>query len=184
MCITSVLHPHCWKVTTTSKDSNESQEIVFSIQGILCMKDLPPLVKRLVFVLCDILYSQQHVISRSNNPRFLRQGIQITGLNTPMFQKSIHGLFSIHALLGHEFPDGFLHEFEADKFMEYGCINLAKQYLTFCCDNPYSVSVPFPSAVDPNGCLTSMCTDSYFHGADNDVLYFHMLSPQSSERLK
>ena len=45
MYITSEAHPSCWKVTTIGKDSKESEELVFTIHGILSMKDLPPFMK-------------------------------------------------------------------------------------------------------------------------------------------
>jgi hypothetical protein len=45
--ITPVTHPHCWKITTSSSDNDEDEEVVFTIQGAITLKDLPPIVSNL-----------------------------------------------------------------------------------------------------------------------------------------
>jgi hypothetical protein len=42
-------------------------------------------------------------------------------------------------------------------------------------DDPLSVAMPFDHAINPKGTLASMIEDGYFHGADDKVLYYHLV---------
>ena len=39
---------HTWKVTTINKDTKDVEEMVFTIHGIICGKDLPPIMDQYV----------------------------------------------------------------------------------------------------------------------------------------
>jgi hypothetical protein len=37
-------NPHSWKIATASKDTKAFEEMVFTVHGIICGKDLPPVM--------------------------------------------------------------------------------------------------------------------------------------------
>lgn len=111
-------------------------------------------------------------LKRPRKPRFLRQGVQLTGFNTPIFQSYMTSLHEIHDLLSRQFPERSLEEFKPDNFITYSSLNFATRYFTSRHDDPHCIQVPFASAVDPKGILASMQNDNYIHAADNSVLYY------------
>jgi hypothetical protein len=42
---TEVNNPIPWRLTVTSDDGSETQEVVLRVQGILCEKELPPIAR-------------------------------------------------------------------------------------------------------------------------------------------
>jgi hypothetical protein len=40
-------HPHCWKIATSGSNNGEIEEVVFTIQGAIALKDLPPIISNL-----------------------------------------------------------------------------------------------------------------------------------------
>ena len=46
--VTSADHSRIFKLATTCANASESEELVFSIQGIITQRDLPPIIERSV----------------------------------------------------------------------------------------------------------------------------------------
>jgi hypothetical protein len=116
------------------------------------------------------------IFIRPQKPRYLRQGIQLTGFDTPIFQSYITSLHQIHELFTRQFPERMLEEFKPDNFITYSSLNFGTRYFTSLRDDPCCVQIPFPLVVDPKGILSSMQTDIYVHTTDNRVLYYMLLN--------
>ena len=112
---------------------------------------------------------------RPQKPRFLRQGIGLTGINTPIFQSYVTTLHQIHELFSRQFQERTLEKFKPDNFITYPSLNFSTRYFTSRRDDPSCIQIPFTSSVDPNGILSSMQNDIYVHTADNTVLYYMLL---------
>lgn len=63
-------------------------------------------------------------------------------------------------------------DFNPDAFDTYDAINISTRYFTSRHDDANSPSIPFTLSVDPKGILKAFPTDRYFHGEDNEVLYY------------
>jgi hypothetical protein len=111
-------------------------------------------------------------IRRANCQQYLRQSIQLTGLGASSFSAHINKLKQLHEEFGRHVSERSLLPPSFDTFRTFDCINLSTRYFTSRRDDPHSENVPFTLDVDPRGILTSMETDIYFHGEDNQVQYF------------
>jgi len=109
---------------------------------------------------------------KSLKQQFLRQSVQITGLNTSTFQKCIDNLHRINDAFSRSLPANTLEIFFPDKFGNYSALNFSTRYFTSRNDDPIGSAIPFNHSVDPHAVLTSMTSDRYFHGVDNEVLYY------------
>jgi len=71
-------------------------------------------------------------------------------------------------------PEGALQPFEPQQFLTHPCIDIATRYFTSRREDPTGTALPFSSATDPKGKLQALTTDEYFHGPDNEVLYYQL----------
>jgi hypothetical protein len=78
----------------------------------------------------------------------------------------------MHLMLSRQVPEGLMEPYTASSFQEYSAIEAGTRYFTARRDDPQGAAIPFDSAVDPKGLLSSMANDRYFHGQDNKVLYY------------
>lgn len=78
----------------------------------------------------------------------------------------------LHVMMARHVPEGFIDEYQAPSFLQYPSIDLGTRYFTARRDDPQGVAIPFENTVDPKGLLSSMAKDTYFHGIDNEVLYY------------
>jgi hypothetical protein len=107
---------------------------------------------------------------------FLRQSILITGLNIPLFESYIDNLRILHQKLGRHFPECAMLDFTTSTYTEYTALSIGTRYFTDRRHDKASYHIPFEHNVDPKGILSSMSNTRYFHGTDNEVLYFKLTS--------
>jgi hypothetical protein len=108
--------------------------------------------------------------------RYMRQSVQFTGLSTPDFQTCIDNIRRIHAMYARNLPDGALENFVPSKYNHHDCIDTGNRYFTSRRDEPSGRSVLFSKAVDPRNILGSLTDGDFFHGIDNEVLYYGLKS--------
>jgi hypothetical protein len=113
---------------------------------------------------------------------FLRQSVQITGLSTPSFQTCIDHLQHIHATFSRHVPEGTLEPFQPSEFLNHPSMDIATRYFTSRREDPTGTAVPFPANVDPKGILRSLAADDYFHGPDNEVLFYNMIKVDGANK--
>ena len=180
-----VLHemPTYLMFTIPDNDISERQEVVLAIHGIITKKDLPPFITR--FVKRPERVWIFNILIRSSPDKdkrpFMKQGIQITGINTPLFDTCIQNLQHLNQILARQLPEGTIEPFTPGSFLNYSTIDIGTRYFTSRDENPLGLTIPFDRLVDPKGFLTSMNDSNYFHGDDNRVLYY-MLSCGDKQR--
>lgn len=81
----------------------------------------------------------------------------------------------MNLMLARQIPEGLMDAYNPSSFQDYVSIDLGTLYFTAHRDDPHGAAIPFNHGVDPNGFLSSMANDKYFHGMDNQVLYYTML---------
>lgn len=61
-------------------------------------------------------------------------------------------------------------------------MDIATRYFTSRREDPTGTAVPFPANVDPKGILRSLAADDYFHGPDNEVLFYNMIKVDGANK--
>jgi hypothetical protein len=104
----------------------------------------------------------------------MRQSVSITGLNEPLFTKSIESLLNMQNLFARNIGDDCLELWKPLSYRDssYQSIDLGNRYFTSRRDDPHGSPVSFAHGVDPYGKLAAMGSGDLFHGEDNDVCYF------------
>ncbi|KAF8874592.1 hypothetical protein BD779DRAFT_1408722, partial [Infundibulicybe gibba] len=165
--IASLEHPKTWRLVNTT---SEIEEMVFTIQGILCAKDLPPL-------------SQRPTVQASRY-RFLKQGITITGLGSPTFERALNGARQLFGLFDCHFAEGKLEPWGMGTHEDYTALEFGNRYFTLKKDAPGMVEVPFGPGVDSHGILKDMAKKGgYIHGEENVVVYFQQHTDKDGTRI-
>ncbi|KAF9457877.1 hypothetical protein BDZ94DRAFT_1174700, partial [Collybia nuda] len=155
--VEAIQQPKTWRlIKAINGDSREAKEMVFVIHGILQDKSLPPLNMK-----------PKTVPSRY---RFLKQGVTITGLDTPTFSDSIKSATEIYGLFDWNFAEGRMELWSCVNRTPNECdsIHASNRYLMLKMEATHQ---PFKKLVDPKGILKAMAKESYVHTEDNDVLY-------------
>ncbi|KAK7033687.1 hypothetical protein VNI00_012687 [Paramarasmius palmivorus] len=156
---------HTWHLTQ-SKDDQGPEEMVFTIQGIVCHCDLPPVVRQ---------------YGRSVSPKHLRQRVTLTGHDTPTFSDAIKGLERIIKLLHYSVRD----------YSPQPLTSFTNGYVSLEITNRYFTSkrfanekdcLDFNNDVDPKGILSDMRGDSFVHTPDNVVEYYHRVVTEDGEQ--
>ena len=101
--------------------------------------------------------------------------MQLTGLSTPSFQTCVDNLQLIHSTFNCHVPEGALEPLQPSEFLNHPSIDTATRYFTSRREDPTGTAVPFSQTVDPKGILQSLGYGDYFHGPDNDVLFYTLV---------
>ena len=79
-------------------------------------------------------------------------------------------------MLARQVLEGAMEQYAVGHFNGFDTIQLATQYFTSRRDDLANPQVPFNMLVDPKGFLASSSNEAYFHGEDNEVLYYTLES--------
>ncbi|KAK7040137.1 hypothetical protein VNI00_009943 [Paramarasmius palmivorus] len=144
-----------WRLTEINEEG-VTEEIVFSVQGIIAQCDLPPIMRP---------------FGKNTSARNIQQRIIITGLDQPTFLQSIQGINRVNAMLRKHIreetiPD--VHTYVGD----YHAIEISNRYFTSRRFAGNETHVPFSTDIDPKGHLEQMKTDNFIHSTENDVAYY------------
>jgi hypothetical protein len=160
--------------------------MIFTIRGVLCEKDLPLLAEKPTYV--AIIETEEAITTlyRTTPERykFLRQGVTITGLGTPTFEKAVEVAQEVYEVLKREFPEGQLEGWTASNFRGHYALGISNRYFTPIKDAKDMAHIPFDSVVDPRGILESMAKAGYIHSEENIVQYYtREIDEQGKHRL-
>ena len=104
--------------------------------------------------------------------KFLRQGITITGLGTPTFERSVNAAKVIYEMFQRQYPQGKLESWNPGTHRGCTTLEMSNRYFTPKRDAPDMEHIPFDKLVDPFGVLETMIESGYTHGEENKVRYF------------
>ena len=107
--------------------------------------------------------------------RHVSQSVNLTGLDSPGFGICMDNLQYLQQLLARQVPDGAMEPFAPGSFSNFKSVSLSTRHFTSRREDPFSTAVRFSPLVDPKGIMASMSTDDYFHGEDNEVLYYSLI---------
>ncbi|KAF8336134.1 hypothetical protein F5887DRAFT_920926 [Amanita rubescens] len=148
------------EVTKAVKEKEPMEEVVLAIQGIIYRQDLPP-------------FDKQIPASSTKQIKYLRQGVSLTGLGTPLFDSSIKAITDIYALFCRSVPREKLQPCSfIDHYGKYTGIEMSNRYFSPRKDFPTSKTIPFNSDTDPKGILTRAAGTTFIHTDHNVVTYY------------
>lgn len=160
--------------------------MVFTLAGIVCAKDLPPLLEKPSWAITFLTIAEEkltpaHRIS-SSRYKYLRQSLTITGLGSPTFGEAIKSAHKVFDIFQRQFAEDQVESWHSPTYSGHHSLNLSNRYLTPKRDAQDMVHLPFTDAVDPRGVLEDMAKSNYIHGEDNEVSYFKCQIDQEGNR--
>ena len=78
----------------------------------------------------------------------------------------------LHQIFARQVPEGDMEPLAFSQFCGSDTVEFLTRYFTSRHDDPISNSIPFNQHTDPHGVLSRMSNSRYFHGEDNQVLYY------------
>lgn len=109
---------------------------------------------------------------RSISTHFLRQQVQLTGLSCPVFKRTANTIKNLDHLLSCQVPDGKMDPLQHLTVFSDVVLESGNHYFTSRREGSNSRDLPFNFITDFNRFLDTLCSDTYFHGHDNQVMYF------------
>lgn len=119
----------------------------------------------------DVLRSYLFRFDNMKKRRYLRQGVQITGISSATFKSIVAELEQIHTVFERYFSPGTLRPWVAGSFQEHAAIDISNRYLTPVKDAAGIKSVVPPPEIDPQRILQQIKGSEFIHCTENEVLY-------------
>lgn len=156
------------------------EEAVFSVQGIIMSKDLPPIYDkpRCTTVMWVARGSLTTISYRIPVHRFkyLRQNVVLTGLRSATFSSALDAAQAIYRYFDQQFPKGLLDSWSSVQSGSSGIdsMDLSNHFLTLLKDTRGLESIPFHKGFDLHSILCELAKGDHIHTEDNYVEYFSM----------
>jgi hypothetical protein len=116
-------------------------------------------------------------IRHRNAVKYMRQPVQITGLDQPIFTKVIETIAGVQNMIVRHVDKDNINKWAPTAYTSsYQAIELYNRYFTYRNDDPHGPAIPLGRHIDPTGKLAAMAGNDIFHSEDNVVLYRTKLS--------
>lgn len=103
----------------------------------------------------------------------MRQSVQLTGLDTSMFNTAVHNIRTLFAEFSRHFQEGDLHVWNPDTFMTHPALNIYNRYFYTTKECPNQAAIALGDTIDPNHTLAALgLASGLIHTDDNQVEYF------------
>jgi hypothetical protein len=162
----------------TDEDDQVAEEAVFSIQGVLSGKNLPPVTEKIKWVKATLRRdnSQNNQTRSPSQARYLRQGVALVGYGTTTFNNAIISAQEIYGLFDRNLPEGSLEPWAlGTASMAQGTtFEASNRYFTSKRDAPDMEPVPISPLIDPRGILEGLKKEELLHGEENQVYYYRV----------
>jgi hypothetical protein len=110
---------------------------------------------------------------RKSNAAYLRQGVVITGFDSPMFQDCVKGIQDLHELLCKNLSQSITPVLPIiTTYQGYPAIQVDNRFFTSRRLAPNEHPVDMDVAIDPTGALRRIIGDEWVHIEENRVKYF------------
>ncbi|SJL08851.1 uncharacterized protein ARMOST_12222 [Armillaria ostoyae] len=133
---------YVWRLLTQAKEEAETEEVVFTVNGIISGMDLPPLYRV--------------PKSMSDKPVILSQKLTISGLGASTFAESMSALREVSLTAEREFKQGTLEQWTPTTFNGFEAMESTNRYFRRVHEGDNDVALTFPKEVDPNGVLQQL----------------------------
>ncbi|KAJ8092707.1 hypothetical protein PM082_007036 [Marasmius tenuissimus] len=150
---------------TRQTDDGDKEELVFTVQGILLKKDLPPVDKPL---------------GKNTRIAFLNQQVILTGLGCEIFGRALKGLDGVDNQFRRNLDEEDVEHHKVGTTVDgHEAIELSNRYVT-CKGATNGVGeVGMDDIVDPKGYLLALMSDKYIRTEENVVEYYELLDAEA-----
>jgi hypothetical protein len=165
----------CWKLVRIEQNTQEHEEVVLRIQGIICDKSIPPIKRPFEMYVYDTKVwaaFSTYVYRESRRRKYLRQSVMLTGFGSDIIKKAIDNIRYIHGLFDQEFMQGELEAWTPGRFGQFDAIDISNRYFTRRCDMNGEAPIQFSHAIDPENILTNALSNDFVHIQENVVEYY------------
>lgn len=173
--VQSMEKPHCWKLVRIEQNTQEHEEVVLRIQGIICDKSIPPIKRPFEMYVTNTKVCgtfSTYIYRESRGRKYLRQSIVLTGFGSDIMKKAIENIHYIHGLFNQEFTQGALEAWTPGRFGQFDAIDISNRYFTRRSDMNGETPIQFSRAIDPDNILTNALSNDFVHIQENVVEYY------------
>ncbi|KDR66261.1 hypothetical protein GALMADRAFT_19944, partial [Galerina marginata CBS 339.88] len=143
-------------------------EVVASLQGIICKRELPPF--RVPF-------------RTARQVKYVRQGVTITALGDSVFDTVGATVAEVHTLFGRIVGDERLQDCSIyATFEEHAAVEMSNRYFTPRREAGSATGRLLGEDIDPLGILTKAAGTEYIHTEDNEVYYYERRGKNESDQ--
>ncbi|KAF8802342.1 hypothetical protein BYT27DRAFT_7112844, partial [Phlegmacium glaucopus] len=161
--------PTTLRLIQIDMNNQVAEEAVFTIQGVLSAKNLPPI---------ELLMrgNSQTVEPRtSSQARYLCQGIGLVGYGTTTFEKAISSTQEIYGIFDRNVQDASLESWALTTSTVQGSIfEASNRYLTLKRDTPDMQPVSISPLVDPHSILKRLTKEGFWYEEENNMHYYQV----------
>ncbi|KAF8801842.1 hypothetical protein BYT27DRAFT_7226656 [Phlegmacium glaucopus] len=153
--------PNTLRLVHTDANGRATEEVVFTIQGVLSGKNLPPVTEK---------------IRSTSQARYLQQGITLIGSGTPTFEEAIDAAQEIYSIFDRNVQDTSLESWSlpSSPITQGRALDASNRYLTSKQDTPAMASIPIPTMIDPQGILKKLTKEGFLYSKENEVQYYQV----------
>ena len=108
----------------------------------------------------------------SMNVKFLRQGVQVTGLGNTSFDRLTADIARIQALFKRAIGPFLQDEAGMSQFEDFTAIDASNCYFTPRTERNHRDERPITPDIDPKGYAMKAAGDSFMHTEENQVRYY------------
>ncbi|KAF8229612.1 hypothetical protein L208DRAFT_1285997, partial [Tricholoma matsutake] len=173
-------NPPSWRLVRTVGTEDKVEEVVFTLQGVLVEKELPPFKEKPRQAVLTIPVARY---------KYLQQAVSITGFNMPAFARAISAAQEIYGKFDWQFTDSTMLSWAILSDVDQNqvkCLDMANHYFTPKRVAQGQPNVAFQKDVDPHSVLANMVVSdavhSYIHMDNNQVQYFTTFKGVGSKR--
>ncbi|KAJ2934233.1 hypothetical protein H1R20_g2861, partial [Candolleomyces eurysporus] len=156
--------PRAWRLCIEKGPDSSLEEACFRVQGVLCGKDLPPVVL-------------------NGARKYLRQNVKLTGLGNEDMVRCINQIEAIYLKLSNHFKEGSLEPWQPSMFDGNPALEANARYFTQANHSAAGDIVEFAPYVDASGSLRELMEADYVHTSDNRVDYMEQLIGPDGARM-
>ncbi|RXW19797.1 hypothetical protein EST38_g6060 [Candolleomyces aberdarensis] len=155
--------PRAWRLCMDGGSGEGLEEACFRVQGVLCGKDLPPVIL-------------------NGARKFIRQSVKITGFGNEDMLQCIKQIEAVYLKMSNQFKEGSLEPWQPSIFEENAALDASTRYFTPANHSTAGDTVDFAPHVDPDGRLRDLMETEYVHTTDNRVDYMELVTSPNGAR--
>ncbi|KIJ60983.1 hypothetical protein HYDPIDRAFT_97566, partial [Hydnomerulius pinastri MD-312] len=157
-------------------ETQEEEEIIFRVQGVLIRKDLPPIHETPRYVPIA-LNPRKH----TGATRHMCQSIEISGLGLKDFKDALDHLQVRHASMARNHPENTVEPWIPRNYRGTCALESSNKYFTTRQHDRGRPPVTFLPGVDPKGKLAQLAGNEYIHLQENLVSFAEIVNGRATD---
>ncbi|PBK88315.1 hypothetical protein ARMGADRAFT_902776, partial [Armillaria gallica] len=130
-----------WHLLTQVSEREEPEEVVFTVNGIVCGLDLPP------------VYSLPKYRLIADKPLIMSQKVMLTGMGASTFKDCMYVMREVSMMAEREFKQGVLEQWTLTSINRVEAMEITNRYFTRTKEGDSKEPLTILKDVDPKGML-------------------------------